>query len=80
MTAAEIIEGLEIYGYVGLGVAALFMFIGIDRVDAGARGSYVFRALLLPGLVALWPVVLIRWAQLELSGRGRAAASVEDRS
>ena len=31
------------------------------RVDPEAAGSYVFRALLVPGLTLLWPLVLARW-------------------
>ena len=64
-TASLIIEIVEIYFWIGLGVAALFLFIGIDRIDPAARGSYVFRALLIPGCIVLWPLVLLRWLALE---------------
>ena len=30
-----------------------------------ARGAYVFRPLLVPGVVLLWPLVLWRWQVLE---------------
>ena len=59
------------YGGIGLAVAAAFLLIGIDRVDPAARGAYAVRPLLVPGLVMLWPLVLIRWVQL---ARGRGAA------
>ncbi len=60
----------EIWGWIGLAVAVPFLGFGIDRIDPAARGSYVFRVLVIPGVVLLWPIVLVRWAQLE---RRRAA-------
>ena len=53
------------WGWIGLAVAILFLGFGIDRVDENARGAYVFRPLLLPGVVLLWPLVLWRWYVLE---------------
>ncbi|MEL6317849.1 MAG: hypothetical protein AAFR16_09465 [Pseudomonadota bacterium] len=76
--AALIIDWLVIYGWCGGAVAVVFLLFGIDRVDAGARGAYAFRAAILPGVIALWPVVLIRWAQLELRGRGRSPLSAPE--
>lgn len=46
-------------------IALAFVLSGIDRIDAAARGAYLVRLLLLPGLTLLWPVVLIRWIGLE---------------
>jgi hypothetical protein len=54
----------QAYLVVGLIVAVLFLVLGIEAIDPGAEGSYVFRVLLLPGLVALWPLVILRWAQV----------------
>ena len=66
MEAARIvIQVLEIYGYVGLAVAAVFLLFGIERVDAGARRAYAFRPLLIPGCVVLWPLVVVRWIAAE---------------
>lgn len=67
-TAAALVEGLKIYFWIGLGVSALFLVVGVDRIVEAARGSYIFRVLLIPGVIVLWPLVLIRWAMLE-SGR-----------
>ena len=70
MEAARIvIEVLQYYGYVGLAVAAAFLLVGIERVDAGARRSYAFRPLLIPGCIVLWPLVVCRWIAAE-RGRG----------
>ncbi len=67
-TAATIISIAEIWGWMGLAVAVVFLGFGIDRIDENARGSYVFRVLLVPAAVLIWPLVLWRWIVLE-SGR-----------
>ena len=69
MMAANAIELATLYGYAGMAVAAAFLLIGVDRVDPSAKGSYFFRVLAIPGVVALWPIVLIRWVQLETRRR-----------
>ena len=48
----------------GVAVAAWFTLFGIDRIDPAAAGAYAFRPLLLPGLILLWPLVLVRWVML----------------
>lgn len=58
------------YAAAGAVVAALFLLAGIDRVEPAARGSWLFRVLLVPGLVLLWPIVLLRWLRLEQQRRG----------
>jgi hypothetical protein len=57
------------YGLAGLVVALAFLLFGLDRIDPAARGAYGFRPLLLPGLVLLWPLVLVRWSILEWRSR-----------
>lgn len=69
MTAAALIGAAGAWGIAGLAVAAAFLLVGLDRIDPAARGAYAFRPLLVPGIVLLWPVVLLRWAQIE-GGRG----------
>jgi hypothetical protein len=56
------------YGAVGLLIAAVFLLVGLDRVSPAARGAYAFRPLLVPGLVLLWPLVVVRWATLARTG------------
>jgi len=46
-------------------VAVVFLLYGIDRIDEDARGAYVFRPLLVPGILLIWPLVLWRWWQIE---------------
>jgi hypothetical protein len=59
--AATIVQCVTIWLVVGVVVGVAFLFLGIDRIDPAARGSYAFRPLLLPGLVLLWPFVALRW-------------------
>ena len=63
--AEFLIEAVEVYGKIGAGVAALFLLFGVDRVEPSARGSYLFRPLVAPGVILLWPLVLWRWLALE---------------
>lgn len=64
-TASLIVWLASLWLYAGAAVAALFLLIGIDRIDEDARGTYSFRPLLVPGILLLWPLVLWRWWALE---------------
>lgn len=66
--AEAILMGLRIWGSIGAVVAALFLTIGMDRIDEDAREAYIFRPLLIPGVLVIWPLVLWRWYLYE-SGR-----------
>jgi hypothetical protein len=57
------------YVTVGAVVAAVFLVIGVGRISPEARGSYLFRLLVLPGIVGLWPLVIWRWFVLERERR-----------
>ncbi len=59
-----LVMGAWIYGGIGVAVALAFVLYGIDRVDSAAKGAYAVRPLLLPGLILLWPLVLVRWIAL----------------
>lgn len=51
--------------YLGVGVIVAIPFVtaGIGRVDPAAKGApWTFRALVFPGVVALWPLLARRWA------------------
>lgn len=66
MEAAEtLISVATWYGYAGLAVAALFLLVGLNRIDPAGHGTWLFRVLLVPGLVLLWPLVLARWFKRE---------------
>ena len=50
--------------YAGLGLlfALVFVILGVSKVDELAHGSGPgFRLMILPGVVALWPLLLLRW-------------------
>ena len=64
MAAAIIVDCVTAWLAIGIVVGLAFLFVGIDRVDPAARGSYAFRPLLLPGLCLLWPIVALRWFAL----------------
>ncbi len=54
---------------IGVLFALAFTTVGVERVDSEARsGSIIFRTLIFPACVALWPLLLIRW----LRGNGEA--------
>jgi hypothetical protein len=63
-----IVQAATIYVVIGAVIAIVFLLVGIDRVAPAARGAYAFRPMVAPGVVLLWPVVLLRWAWLELRG------------
>ncbi len=68
--ANTIIELANLWGLVGFAVVLSFVLVGIDRVDASARGAWVFRPLIVPGVILLWPVVVWRWVALERGAAG----------
>jgi hypothetical protein len=60
---------LGLYFAVGLLFAVPFVLRGVSRIDPVAGGSsWGFRLIILPGVVALWPLLLNRWRR----GRGSA--------
>lgn len=62
MDQAELILLLvKLWGGVGALVALAFLSFGMDRLDEDARGAYVFRPLIVPGVLLIWPLVLWRW-------------------
>ncbi len=65
MSAVDLIWLGELWLYAGGAVALAFLSFGIDRIDEDARGAYIFRPLLVPGILLVWPLVLWRWIVLE---------------
>ncbi|MEO0957823.1 MAG: hypothetical protein AAFY66_05055 [Pseudomonadota bacterium] len=83
MTAATLITLAEGYVLIGAITAAAFLLLGLDRIEPNARGAYAFRALILPGLILVWPLVLWRWyvalrGEVEIA-RYRPPLRVQDR-
>ena len=69
MTVAEaemVWIAVAIYFAIGVVVGLPFMAFGLARLDHAAKGaSRGFRLIVAPGVIALWPFILIRW----VSGR-----------
>ena len=62
MNAAEgLFFAVQVWLIRGAVLAVVFLTIGIDRIDEDARGAYVFRPLLVPGILLIWPLVAWRW-------------------
>ena len=64
--SAAFAEGLlfACASYVAIGsiLAAPLLAFGLPRFDPAVKGApWTFRALVLPGVVALWPVLMHRW-------------------
>jgi Sec-independent protein secretion pathway component TatC len=62
--------------YVGTGVvfAIPFVIAGVNRIDPVARESgWGFRVMILPGAVALWPILLLRWVRRQAPPEERNA-------
>ncbi|UYV11442.1 MAG: hypothetical protein NCW75_09025 [Phycisphaera sp.] len=62
--AVGIIAAIFAYGALGTLVAIPMVLRGVNRLDpAAADGTWGFRLLAIPGVMVLWPLVLIRWAK-----------------
>ncbi len=56
------------YAALGIVVAVPIAAFGLGRIDPAAQGApFAFRLLVLPGLVGLWPVMLMKWVR---AGKG----------
>lgn len=71
--AQAIVIVLQAWGIIGAMTAAVFLTVGIERVDEDARGAYIFRPLLIPGVLLIWPLILWRWWQIESESIGWAS-------
>lgn len=55
------------YLYIGAAIAIVFLLFGLGRIDENAQDAWIFRPLLIPGVLLIWPLVIWRWIVL---GRG----------
>lgn len=70
----------SMYLTIGIAFAAVFAATGVKRIDRTAHGSTLgFRIVIVPGAMALWPLLLLRWmggendAPLEENAHRRSA-------
>ena len=64
MNVASVIQGV-VEGYLAVGAVFLvpFLVVGVSRLDPQVANSPVlFRGVLAPGVVLLWPLLAWRWA------------------
>jgi len=62
MIAATFLIALGIYLACGFVFAIPFALFGAKHVDPhAAHGSWGFRLLIIPGVMAFWPLLLKRW-------------------
>jgi hypothetical protein len=62
--ATWLVMAASVYTGLGLLFAVAFVARGAARIDPQAEGgSWGFRLAILPGVVALWPLLARRWAR-----------------
>ena len=50
------------YFAAGLVFAPYFLIKGLDRIDSSTAGTgWGFRLIIIPGLVAFWPIIFKKW-------------------
>lgn len=69
-TLASVLVGIAAtWLAVGAVFSVPFLAVGAGRIDPLARtGSLGFKLTILPGVVALWPVLLLRWLRVGRAG------------
>ncbi len=67
--AEFILIAVGIYAGIGLLFGIWFVLAGVGTLDvAAAHSAWSFRAMILPGVAALWPIVLTKWLAARRSG------------
>jgi hypothetical protein len=62
LVAEWFVRVFTLYAIAGLVFGAAFVAGGVSRVDEHAEGArWGFRLIILPGVAALWPLLLHRW-------------------
>lgn len=60
--AQVVVAALEAYALAGVGFALIFLPRAVTRLDPRVAGApKTLRVLILPGVVALWPLFARRW-------------------
>ena len=70
--AVETLSAFALYAAIGALFGIMFVWRGVNRIDPAAHDArWTFRLLILPGAIALWPMLALRWQR---------AARTRDRS
>jgi hypothetical protein len=60
--AQFVVAAFEAYAFAGVGLALIFLPRAVGRLDPRVAGApKTLRLLILPGVVALWPLFAWRW-------------------
>ena len=60
--AEALVIALAVYAAAGVIFAVPFALKGVGAIDPAAKGgTWGFRVLTFPGVVALWPFMLVKW-------------------
>ncbi|NWG46542.1 MAG: hypothetical protein HXY25_08345 [Alphaproteobacteria bacterium] len=74
-TAEAVLTCLAAYLCAGALFALVFLWRGVEMLDPAARGTGAgFRLILLPGTLALWPVLALRWLLARAPAGGHPAS------
>ncbi len=72
--ATWLVNALAVYAAVGFVFAIAFVWKGVGVIDPAAReGTLGFRLLIIPGTIALWPILARRWLRGEGPPEERSA-------
>lgn len=67
--AVAILSAFAVYATIGALFGIMFVWRGINRTDPAAHGArWTFRLLILPGVIALWPMLTLRWRRAVRTG------------
>ncbi len=62
--ATLIVNGLSLYALLGLTTALIFVLGGVGRIDPTAKTMPIrARLLVAPGIVGLWPLMLVKFVR-----------------
>jgi hypothetical protein len=62
MIAEIILMLIALYFIAGVLFAIFFFIKGMQKVDPTVHGSgFGFKLIIMPGVITLWPVLLIKW-------------------
>jgi hypothetical protein len=65
-TVRVLLALLAVYAAAGTLFAVPFALGGVAAIDAAAaRSGGAFRLIIVPGVIALWPLLLVRWIRQE---------------
>ena len=64
------LAAVALYAIIGVLFSLVFIVAGIVRVDPSVgQSAKLVRALFIPGIAGLWPLLLIRWVRASREGR-----------